>query len=381
LSGAVNPTPQVTAHKILQILRANQQITERMLVMTSLVFALGILVLLIFAQLGTISLHEALYYGAAAVAILSFFYVLQRGRAKFKFPDLALQFPQAVAALTLQAVFAVRLPELIFLFALNAQVIMIFSALQFSVKRFLLLWMLVVVGSGTVVTWIVPPEAFAPVNIRATLDWLYFVFSTACLAFVGARISYLRDIVRERNRNMSATLNRYRQLLSHDELTHALSRRFFMDILEQNVAQAERFDTGFCVAMIDLDHFKRVNDRYGHPVGDAVLCTVCEAAWATLRQVDQIGRYGGEEFAVLLPQCRLEDALTVLQRVRVNIAQTKLEHLAPGLRMTISIGVTEYRKGDHVHGLLERADQALYQAKHSGRNQIKTRCADSMEST
>ncbi|TAK91976.1 MAG: sensor domain-containing diguanylate cyclase [Burkholderiaceae bacterium] len=362
----------------MQTLRAQPQTTERMLVTTSLVYTVSVLVLLIFAQQGRLALAEVFYYGCAAATTLAAFCILQRRRAHAA-PDTHLQYAQAIVALLLHGVFVLRLPQLAFLFALNAQVIMILSALQFSLKRYALLWLLTAVGSGCIVTWIGAQTAGGPVNLKATLDWLYFVVTTACLSFVGERIAYLRDIVRERNRNMSATLNRYRQLLSHDELTHALSRRFFMDILEQHVAQAERFDTGFCVAMIDLDHFKRVNDRYGHPIGDAVLCTVCEAAWATLRQVDQIGRYGGEEFAVLLPQCRVEDALTVLQRVRINISMTKLEHLAPGLRMTISIGVTEYRKGDHVHGLLERADQALYQAKNAGRNQIRTLCPDAEE--
>jgi diguanylate cyclase (GGDEF)-like protein len=342
-----------------------------MLVMTSLVYAAGAVVLFVFAQQGRIPFTEVIFYGSSALLILAAFFGLWHSKARLSFHDPTLQLPQLAMALILQAVFAARLPALLFAFAFSTLILMVFAALQLNVRRYIFLWVMVSASSGVIVA-LGTFDAAGLTALDACFGWIYFVLTLASLAIVSARICYLRDIVRERNRNMSATLNRYRQLLSHDELTHALSRRFFMEILDQTVAQSERYASGFCVAMIDLDHFKRVNDRYGHPVGDAVLCAVCEAAWATLRQVDQIGRYGGEEFAVLLPQCRLEDALVVLERVRINIAQTSLEHLAPNLQMTVSIGVTEYIQRDNVHSLLERADQALYQAKQKGRNQIRT---------
>lgn len=343
-----------------------------MLAMTGLANAIGLFVLLLWAALKMVPLSEVFLYGFSALILLLSFYLLMRYKLQLQLNDSDLQLPQIWLTLLLQGIFAVRLPALETVFAFTSLIVMVFAALQFHVPRYLVLWAQLSTASCLITTFFIYqyPQQFNA--LRSYQDWLYFAMLSGCLTFISARISYLRDIVRERNRNMSATLSRYRQLLSHDELTHALSRRFFMEVLSQTVAQAERYDSGFCVAMLDLDHFKRVNDQYGHPVGDAVLRAVCEAAWSTLRQVDQIGRYGGEEFAVLLPQCPLSDALVVLERVREAIANTHLGHLAPHLKMTISIGVTAYRTRDNVNNLLERADQALYQAKQAGRNRIKS---------
>lgn len=343
-----------------------------MLAMTGLINAIGLFVLLMWAATGLLPLTEAFLYGFSALVILSSFYLLMYYKVRLHLNDVDLQLPQAWFTLLLQGIFTLRLPQLEYVFAFTALIVMVFAALQFHVRHYLALWVQLALASGFITTFFIHqhPQQFSA--LKSYQHWLYFILLSGCFAFISARISALRNIVRERNRTMSATLSRYRQLLSHDDLTHALSRRFFMELLSQTVAQAERYETGFCVAMLDLDLFKRVNDQYGHPIGDAVLRAVCEAAWATLRQVDQIGRYGGEEFSVLLPHCPLADAIVVLERVREAIANTHLGHLAPHLKITVSIGVTAYRPRDSVNDLLERADQALYQAKQAGRNCTKS---------
>lgn len=157
-----------------------------------------------------------------------------------------------------------------------------------------------------------------------------------------------------------------------DYLTGVSSRRFFMEQAEQELSRAVRYGNFLSVLMLDLDHFKRINDTYGHKIGDSVLKMLAQICRENLRDVDIVGRIGGEEFAVLLPETNCEAALEAGERLRGAIASKKLP-LDGGLplRMTVSIGVTTLTSTeDNMDALLNRADKALYEAKTGGRNQV-----------
>ena len=125
--------------------------------------------------------------------------------------------------------------------------------------------------------------------------------------------------------------------------------------------------------MMDVDHFKRVNDHYGHSGGDMALVAVVEAMQDSVRGIDVLGRWGGEEFTALLPGTNLESAHLVADRVRQNIEKLELQTNSGPMRITVSIGVATVRDArDDVKGMLLRADKALYQAKKNGRNQVLT---------
>ena len=158
-----------------------------------------------------------------------------------------------------------------------------------------------------------------------------------------------------------------------DYLTGMYNRRHFMERAEQELHRAARYDNQLSMLMLDLDHFKKINDEYGHKVGDTVLVAVARLCQETLRYEDILGRLGGEEFAVLLPQTGLYAALDVAERMRKVIAEA-LPSPESGMPVpvSVSIGVSTMRSSDDtIDALLNRADRVLYQAKNSGRNQVR----------
>ncbi|KAB2901478.1 MAG: GGDEF domain-containing protein [Dokdonella sp.] len=152
-----------------------------------------------------------------------------------------------------------------------------------------------------------------------------------------------------------------------DALTGLANRRHFDERIVAEIAQASRHGTALSLALIDIDHFKRINDAGGHAQGDAVLATLAAALRTHFRGGDLVARIGGEEFAVLLPQTRLQDACDKLEAIRVQIAEREL---VPGWLVTISAGVAQWRLGEHRDALLRRVDGLLYAAKDDGRNRV-----------
>lgn len=156
-----------------------------------------------------------------------------------------------------------------------------------------------------------------------------------------------------------------------DPLTNAPNRRGFFNALAPWLALARRPGNHTALIMLDLDHFKRINDNYGHPIGDQVLKSVVEISQSQLRDSDLIGRLGGEEFAVLLPRTNAVDAMMVAERMRSAIMAVQIKAEKVVLSVTASFGVTTIRPDDTMVSLIKRADEALYAAKHAGRNQVR----------
>lgn len=161
------------------------------------------------------------------------------------------------------------------------------------------------------------------------------------------------------------------ELASRDALTGLHNRRHMADLLARWQQAAQRGGPGFALALVDLDHFKRINDSHGHAAGDQVLRVFAERAREVLRGVDVIGRWGGEEFIVLFPGCAADEAVVAAERLRAHVAATVVV-LAGGqpLRVTVSIGITPHGPPEPVEATLERADLAMYQAKSQGRDRV-----------
>jgi len=163
----------------------------------------------------------------------------------------------------------------------------------------------------------------------------------------------------------------YRQLqelATHDSLTGLLVRRTFREHLREEVQRAARQSLPLAFLMVDLDRFNRVNDTYGHLVGDVVLREVARRVRASVREMDLVGRYGGEEFSVVLPNASAEMALQIGERIRRSIEETPIRAYDEEIGMTVSIGVALGSAETRAEDLVERADQAMYQAKGQGRN-------------
>ncbi|MES2919471.1 MAG: GGDEF domain-containing protein [Pseudomonadota bacterium] len=216
---------------------------------------------------------------------------------------------------------------------------------------------------------------FAPIFAQApyradgspTMGWLGVQVQLAFILLAISSISMAavhRWVERE---------NLYREMSTIDGLTRLANRRSFIERGHSELSRAQRVGTSpvACV-MVDLDHFKRVNDSYGHHAGDQVLVVASAIMMESARQYDEVGRYGGEEFAILLPGASLEAAEVVAERIRARIAATPVEVDGKTITMTASFGVSCYPApgiGD-LNDLLKAADKALYVAKESGRNRV-----------
>jgi diguanylate cyclase (GGDEF)-like protein len=170
-------------------------------------------------------------------------------------------------------------------------------------------------------------------------------------------------------RNRALVL-RLHDLVTHDQLTGAFSRRYILEQLERQLAFRQRHSTAASLVMFDLDHFKRVNDNFGHPVGDKVLKEAVAAVAAQLRDGDVLARIGGEEFLVLLPMTDIHAALQLAERLRHTLANTCVIEGSDVIHMPASFGVAELREAEAASHWFKRVDDALYQAKAAGRNTV-----------
>ncbi|QGU31988.1 sensor domain-containing diguanylate cyclase [Thermochromatium tepidum] len=164
-----------------------------------------------------------------------------------------------------------------------------------------------------------------------------------------------------------------RQLTRLDPLTQLFNRRYFFTLAEQEYQRFRRYHRPMALCMVDIDHFKSVNDRYGHLVGDTVLCAVAQTLHDNLRQVDILARYGGEEFVILLPETDLQTACASAERLRLAVAERRIETASGPIAVTLSLGVVAIDNGRSMtlEQLLDTADQMLYRAKQAGRNRVE----------
>jgi diguanylate cyclase (GGDEF)-like protein len=153
-----------------------------------------------------------------------------------------------------------------------------------------------------------------------------------------------------------------------DPLTGLLNRRYFTTLSQKEVARSLRHGLRFSVLMLDIDHFKRINDTFGHPVGDLAIKALAEICNQALRPHDILARYGGEEFVLTLPHTDEQGAHVVAERIRKEVEQLELATASGPVRFTVSIGLSIYQKDLPFERILERADEALYKAKQGGRN-------------
>lgn len=178
---------------------------------------------------------------------------------------------------------------------------------------------------------------------------------------------------RAQNERLSQELQHARTLSLTDELTGLPNRRGFLQRVEEEIGRVQRHPSPLTLAIIDIDHFKQINDQYGHAIGDAVLRAYAQHVQSAFRRHDHVARFGGEEFILLLPSTNIEGAVKALTKLHSRIAGHAVQTESGAISLpTFSAGVTGYRPKESVAEFIERADQALYRAKQHGRNQIET---------
>lgn len=199
--------------------------------------------------------------------------------------------------------------------------------------------------------------------------WGILALILCWFVYMGGYIHNLQQQLREQRADLRRAHHRLTRIAIRDELTGLYNRRHFLERLDEELSRSEREHAPLQLALVDLDHFKRINDTYGHRAGDQVLQRFAAVAEQSLRRSDVLARYGGEEFIMLFPQSDHSDCEAALNRLREHFAEEQYA-FDPDLRVTFSCGLAGHRPGETPPAFIERADLALYRAKSGGRNRI-----------
>ncbi|WP_457417728.1 GGDEF domain-containing protein [Roseateles sp. P5_E7] len=210
-----------------------------------------------------------------------------------------------------------------------------------------------------------------PVQFPPAVEALHFSFAAILMTAVSVlsvNMARLRAKLAARTAELRAALASIQYLAHHDELTRISNRRHLSERLAAEQLNQRQSGETMSLVLIDIDHFKTVNDSHGHAAGDAVLRHFAAMLQGTLRSTDFAGRWGGEEFLVVTPKASADTAAALVERLREGLAETSFDTIVPGLRITFSAGVAECAPGEDLHLAIDRADRALYQAKQTGRD-------------
>jgi len=351
--------------------RRRRTLRLRMQSLITISYGVDAALLLLFHFAGTVPLWvPAAYMSVAIVVCGSFFAVLASS-----WPDArgdqnltGIQLPVAAA---IQLGFLLLVPQLGFFFLTILFIVFAFGALRLDLREASVAWAAMAAGLGVVFSQ-VHGEIALPnrTAFETMLVWASFTLVFGRYVFLGVYGSNLRVSLRKQADALAASVRRVEELASRDELTRSLNRRSMLAILEQHVGAAQNHGQSFCVALFDLDNFKRINDCHGHLVGDQVLQAFARLTQATMRSSDSFGRYGGEEFLAVLIGTTPELALKLIERVRQSVANYDWNTIAPGLSVRVSAGLAGYRSGDSITSVTGRADRALYEAKNTGRDRV-----------
>jgi diguanylate cyclase (GGDEF)-like protein len=344
---------------------------RQMLAVQAVSYSLMALVLLIYCYAGTLPILIPSVYFLSGIGLVAIFVVLSEAHFNDRFQDHYLTIFQVGGHVALQLGFLLVAPEIGFAFLSAIFLIFGFGALRMTSRQAIIAWTLTMTGLVPIFLFTGTPIGLpvaTPIERFAAM--LSYILTIGQCAFVGSYGSSMRKMLYDRSFALKAAYRRIEELAEVDELTGSFNRRCIMRMLDEEIARAGRSGAPCSIALIDLDWFKRVNDAYGHPTGDEVLRAFAITMFANIRSVDRFGRYGGEEFLLVLPDMAADDAARTLDRLRAIIADLDWSAFSPGMAVTISAGVATLKPNETPDTFLARADSALYAAKARGRNRI-----------
>jgi len=310
------------------------------------------------------------YIVAAAIAINLLFYLILRTGYNLRFSDPSLTFPQLLIGIEFVTVFLYYLDDNRSMLLLLYPSTFLFGMLRLPTRQMLILSVVAVLSYALmgVMLWVNRPDSAGADSVfseamllGALLPWY---------ALMGGFISRLRQKLQDANKSLAKALEMINALAIRDDLTQAYNRRYLMEFLHQQKNAADRGSKTFAINLLDLDFFKQINDTYGHAAGDLVLKQFASMLKNQLRGADIIARYGGEEFVLVLTGSDLSNAVETAERLRRNTSELVFPGLEGKIKLTISVGVTQYVVSESVEALLSRADNALYQSKREGRDRV-----------
>ncbi len=334
-------------------------------------YALGAAVLLVYVHAGTISMAIPSAFFLCGVALIGLFAVLSETHFNDHFEDHHLTVFQVAGHVAIQLGFLLAAPEIGYAFLNVLFLIFGVASLQMTPRQAAMAWTFTALSVASIFLFTQAPIGMPVATTTERLAAaLCLVLTIGQCAFVGLYGDSLRKKLHRRSSELSEAYRRIEELAELDELTGSFNRRCIMRMLDEEISRAHRSGLPCSIALIDLDWFKRINDSYGHPTGDEVLRTFAITVFANIRNFDHFGRFGGEEFLLVLPDTPHDTAALILDRLRTIIADLDWSAFSPGMRVTISAGIATLKPDETPDTFLARADGALYEAKARGRNRI-----------
>jgi len=328
-------------------------------------------VLLLFAQAGTIPVMIGPAYAVCGLVLVTVFLITSELGLNDRFSDHYLVAPQATACMLTALAFTWIAPEVGATFLCTLFIVFSFSSLRSTPRQTLMIWTAMTVGLAGLFLLTDKPISMPHGNYLERFGtMLALVLSIGRCMFLGIFSSSMKHSLYQSGLKLREAYKRIEELAELDELTGSYNRRCIMRMLDEEIARAERSGAPCSVALIDLDWFKRINDAFGHPTGDEVLRTFAITMFANIRANDRFGRYGGEEFLLILPDMDTANAVRALDRLRAIISELDWSAFSPSMKVTISAGVATLKQNETPDTFLARADSALYAAKARGRNRI-----------
>lgn len=325
--------------------------------------------------MGYFSLQTVLTYFSLDIVFVVIVYLTIRSGINKRFDDPSLTFVQIAVPAVLGLYLMYFAGEARSTFLLLGVTMFAFGMFRFKVRDFIALAVFILLGYAILVA-LLYHYSLTTLNLKFEfLQWLAFAVTLAQFSFLANFIGGLRKIVVVKNQELAKqnvelenALKRIGDMAIRDELTGVYNRRYLMERIVEENQRCNRYGSTYCLCMLDIDFFKRVNDSYGHLAGDEVLRGVAMVASKTLRGTDFFGRFGGEEFIIALINTSIDGAMIIAERVRQKIEEISFDEIHPGLQITVSIGVAAHVSSEEPAQTLKRADDALYRAKDSGRN-------------
>ena len=339
--------------------------------MVGVSYVIDALILLIYSEAGVIPASIGPAYAAIGLLTVACNVVLSETGITERFKDHYFVGQQSVVGMAISLAFVYVAPQVGVLFLCTLFIIFNFASLRSTPRQTAVVWTVMTLGLAGLFLMTDKPISMpygTPLERFATMS--VFALTIGRCMFLGIFSSSMRQSLYNSGLKLKEAYRRIEELAELDELTGSYNRRCIMRMLDEEITRARRTGTPCSIALIDLDWFKRINDSYGHPTGDEVLRTFSITTFANIRTIDRFGRYGGEEFLLVLPDTAAEGAAQILERLRLIISDLDWSAFSPGMRVTISAGVTALHPDETPDTFLARADRALYSAKARGRNQI-----------
>jgi diguanylate cyclase len=358
---------KLTAQTLSRRARQRRQIQG----MIGVSYVIDAAILLVYAHAGTTSPTIGPAFALTGLLSVTAYILLSEAGFTERFKDHYFVAPQSIVSMIILLAFAYIAPEVGVMFLCTLFVVFAFSSLRSTPWQTTVIWTAMAFGLAALFLLTDKPMAMPNGNyLERFATMTVFILTIGRCMFIGIFSSAMRESLYKSGLALKEANRRIEELAELDDLTGSFNRRCIMQFLDEEIARAHRMNIPCSIALLDLDWFKRINDTYGHPTGDEVLKTFAITAFANIRAVDRFGRYGGEEFLLVLPDTSHETAAHTLERLRTIIAELDWSTFAPGMRVTVSAGVATLRPNEKSDGFLARADSALYKAKAQGRNRI-----------